>query len=49
MYDKLGQACVTNSGSFVLLHIRANVVTSWGSFIIQLGQVLLQTGADFTN
>ena len=37
MYDKFGQACVTNSGSFVLLHIRANVVTSWGSFIVQIG------------
>ena len=34
MYDKLGQACVTNWGSFVLLQIRANVVTNWGTFII---------------
>ena len=34
MYYKLGQACVTNWGSFVLLQIRANVFTNWGSFII---------------
>ena len=33
MYYKLGQACVTNSGSFVLLQIRVNVVTNWDSFI----------------
>ena len=34
MYYKLGQACVTTWGSFVLLRIRANFVTNWGSFII---------------
>ena len=34
MYYKLGQACVTNWGSFVLMQIRANVVTNLGSFII---------------
>ena len=34
MYYKLGQACVTNWGSFVLLQIRENIVTKWGSFII---------------
>ena len=34
MYYKLGQASVINWGSFVLLQIRANVVTNWGSFII---------------
>ena len=34
MYYKLGQACVTNWGSFVLLQIRENVVTNWGSFIV---------------
>ena len=34
MYYKLGQACVTNQGSSVLLQIRANVVTNWDSFII---------------
>ena len=34
MYYKLGQSCVTNLGTFVILQIRANVVTSWGSFII---------------
>ena len=36
MYYKLGQACVTNWGSFVLLQIRANVVSNWGSFIVQI-------------
>ena len=48
MYQKLGQSCVTNWGSFVSLQIRANVVTSQGSFIItnqgsccyKLGQLL---------
>ena len=34
LYYKLGQACVTNWGSFVLLQIRGNVVTNWGNFII---------------
>ena len=34
MYYKLGQACVTNWGSFVLLQIRANVVTNWDRFNI---------------
>ena len=34
MYYKLGQACVSNWGSFLLLQIRTNVVTNWGSFII---------------
>ena len=48
MYYKLGQACVRSWGGFVLLQIRANIVTNWGSFIItnwgkgcyKLGQVL---------
>ena len=48
MAYKLGRACVTNWCSFVLLQIRANVVTNWGSFIItnqgqqcyKLGQLL---------
>ena len=52
MYYKLGQACVTNWGSFILLQIRANVVTNFGGFIIvtnwgkyyKLGQ-LLEIGA----
>ena len=30
MYYKLGQACVTNGSSFVLLKIRVNIVTNWG-------------------
>ena len=34
MYYKLGQACVSNWGSFLLLQIRTNVVTNRGSFII---------------
>ena len=34
MYYKLGQACVRNWASFVLLQIRVNVFTNWGSFII---------------
>ena len=34
MYYKLGQACFTNWGSFVLLQIRTNAVTNLGSFII---------------
>ena len=33
-YYKLGQACVANWGSFVLLQIRAKVVTNRGSFFI---------------
>ena len=48
--------CITNWGSFVLLQIRANVVTNWGSFIItnwgsyyKLGQPLLQNRAAITN
>ena len=52
MYYKLGQACVPNWGSLVLLKIRANVVTNWDSFIItnwakccyKLGQSFLQIG-----
>ena len=43
MYYKLGQACVTNWGSFVLLQIRANVVTNWGNRYYKMGQ-LLQIG-----
>ena len=34
MCYKLGQACVTNWGSFILSKIKANVDTNWGSFII---------------
>ena len=54
MFYKLGEACDRNWGNFVLLQIRANVVTNWGSFIItnwvkccyKLGQ-LLQIRATF--
>ena len=34
MYYKLGQTCLANWDSLVLLQIRVNVVTNWGSFII---------------
>ena len=45
MYYKLGQACVINWGSFVLLQIRANVVTN-----LQIGAAsLLQIGTAITN
>ena len=48
MYYKLGQACVTHWDSFVLLQIRANVVTNWGSYY-KLGQPLLEDRAVITN
>ena len=48
MYYKLGQARVTNWGSFVLLQIRASVITNWGSYY-KLGQPLLQNRAAITN
>ena len=48
MHYKLGQACITNWGSFVLLQIRENVVTGWGSYY-KLGQPLLQNRAAITN
>ena len=42
MYYKLGQACVTNWGTFVLLQIRANVVTNLGQVhYYKMGEVLL--------
>ena len=34
MYYKLGQACVTNWASFVLLEIREIVALNWDSLII---------------
>ena len=57
MYYKLGQTCVTNWSSVVLLQIRANVVTNWGTFIItnwgkccyKLGQPLSQNKTAITN
>ena len=33
----MGQACVTNWGSFVLLQIRANAVTNWAASLLQIG------------
>ena len=51
-YCKLGQACVTNWDSFVLLQIRAKGVINWVSFIItnwgkccyKLGQLYYKFG-----
>ena len=40
MYYKLRQACVRSWGGFVLLQIRANIVTNWGKGCYKLGQVL---------
>ena len=48
MYYKFGQVCFTDWGSFVLLQIRASVVTNWGSYY-KLGEPLLQNRADSTN
>ena len=48
MHYKLGQACVTNWSSFILLQIRAKVVTNWGSYY-KLGHPLLQNWAAITN
>ena len=50
MYYKLGQACVTNWGSFVLLQIKANVVTitNWAKTYYKLGQIL-QMRVNITN
>ena len=48
MYYKLGEACVTNWGSFVLLQIRATVITKYGSYY-KLGQIALQIRAIITN
>ena len=48
MYYKLEQVCVTNWGNFVLLQIRANVVTNWGCYY-KLGQPLLKNRAAITN
>ena len=48
MYYKLGQACVTNWASFVLLEIReivalnwdSLIITNWGKCFYNLGQLL---------
>ena len=53
IYYKLGQGCIRNWGSFVLLPIAAayllqngaGVITNWGSYY-KLGQPLLQIGAN---
>ena len=41
MYYKLGQTCITNWGSFVLLESRANVVTNWGASFLHIGVVTI--------
>ena len=41
MYYKLGQTCITNWGSFVLLESRANVVTNWGASLLHIGVVTI--------
>ena len=33
IYYKLGQGFITNWGSFVLLQIRASVISNWGSLV----------------
>ena len=53
MYYKLRQAYVTNWGSFVLLQIRANIVTNWAAITNQGDPYhkivqLLQIGAKFS-
>ena len=48
IYYKLGQACITSWSSFVLLQIRASVITNWESYY-KLGQNVLQIGAGITN
>ena len=50
MYYKLRQAFVTNRGSFVLLQIRANVVTNWAASLFQIGVCgVPKRGAVITN
>ena len=57
MHYKLGEACITNWDNFVLLQIRANVVTNWVSSIIsnwgkccyKLGQLLQIRATVITN
>ena len=44
----MGQAFVTNWGSFLLLQIRANIVINWDSNY-KLGQPLLQNRSAITN
>ena len=49
MYHRLGQACVTNWGSFALLPIRTNVVRNWGKCCYKLGQLLQIRATVITN
>ena len=41
MYYKLGQAGVTNQGSFVLLQVRANVVTIGAASLTQIRAIFV--------
>ena len=41
MYYKLGQACVTNWSSFLLLQIRANVAKNWRTSLLQIGATVV--------
>ena len=47
MYYKLEQACVTNWGSFILLQIRAKVVTNWGSSLLQIGASVISNWGSY--
>ena len=53
----MGQGCITNWGSFVLIQIGASVITNWGSLVItkwgtryhKLGQLLQIRATVITN
>ena len=47
MYYKLGQACVTNWGSFLLLQIMANVVKNWGTSLLQIRATVITKYSSF--
>ena len=47
MYYKLGQACVTNWGSFLLLQIMANFVKNWGTSLLQIRATVITKYSSF--
>ena len=47
MYYKLGQAGVTNQGSFVLLQVRANVVTIGAASLTQIRAIFVTNWGSF--
>ena len=47
MYYKLGQACVTNWGSFLLLQIMANIVKNWGTSLLQIRATVITKYSSF--